>query len=39
MVLLTVVSCKNASIDCVVKGTVQGVKDGADLVLQDEWNN
>ena len=39
MVLVTVVSCKNSSIDCVVKGTVQGVKDGAELVLQDEWNN
>ena len=38
-VLLTVVSCKNSSIECVVKGTVQGVKDGAELVLQDEWNN
>ena len=37
-VLLTVVSCKNSSIECVVKGTVQGVKDGAELVLQDEWN-
>ena len=23
---------------CTVKGTVQGVKDGAELVLQDEWN-
>ena len=23
---------------CTVKGTVQGVKDGANLVLQDEWN-
>ena len=38
VVLLAVVSCKNASIDCVVKGTVQGVKDGAILVLQDDWN-
>ena len=38
MVLLAVVSCKNASIDCVVKGTVRGVKDGAELVLQDDWN-
>ena len=24
--------------ECIVKGTVQGVKDGAELVLQDEWN-
>lgn len=23
---------------CTVKGTIQGVKDGAELVLQDEWN-
>ena len=23
---------------CTVKGTVQGVKDGAELVLQDDWN-
>ena len=38
MTLLAVVSCKNASIDCVVKGTVQGVKDGAVLVLNDDWN-
>ena len=38
MVMLAVVSCKNTSIDCVVRGTVQGVKDGAELVLQDDWN-
>ena len=38
MVLLAVVSCKKASIDCVVKGTIQGVKDGAELVLNDDWN-
>ena len=29
-------SCKQES--CTVKGTVQGVKDGAELVLQDDWN-
>ena len=23
---------------CTVKGTIQGVKDGAELVLQDDWN-
>ena len=37
-VLLAAVSCKNASVDCVVKGTVQGVEDGAELVLMDDWN-
>ncbi|MBO4656900.1 MAG: AhpC/TSA family protein [Bacteroidales bacterium] len=36
--VLAVVSCKSASVDCVVKGTVQGVKDGAELVLYDDWN-
>ena len=29
-------SCQHES--CTVKGTVQGVKDGAELVLQDDWN-
>ena len=29
-------SCKQEC--CTVKGTVQGVKDGAELVLQDDWN-
>ena len=29
-------SCKQES--CTVKGTVQGVRDGAELVLQDDWN-
>ena len=38
IVLLAVVSCKKTSIDCVVKGTVQGVRDGAELALMDEWN-
>ena len=38
VLLLVVVSCKNTSDDCIVKGTVQGVKDGAELILQDEWN-
>ncbi len=38
MVLLAVVSCNNTGEYCVVKGTVQGVKDGAELVLLDEWN-
>lgn len=30
--------CQSQSEYCTVKGTVQGVKDGAELVLQDEWN-
>ncbi len=38
MVLLAVVSCKKTGDNCIVKGTVQGVKEGAELVLQDEWN-
>ena len=29
-------SCKQES--CTVKGSVQGVKDGAELVLMDDWN-
>ena len=29
-------SCKHQY--CTVKGTIQGVKDGAELVLQDDWN-
>ena len=30
--------CQSQPENCTVKGTVQGVKDGAELVLQDEWN-
>ena len=32
-------ACQPQMESCTVKGTVQGVKDGAELVLQDEWNN
>ena len=32
------VGCQSQSEYCSVKGTVQGVKDGAELVLLDEWN-
>ena len=31
-------ACQSQTESCTVKGTVQGVKDGAELVLQDEWN-
>jgi thiol-disulfide isomerase/thioredoxin len=31
-------ACQPHIESCIVKGTVQGVKDGAELVLQDEWN-
>ena len=35
--MLTLAGCRSEEY-CTVKGTVQGVKDGAKLVLQDEWN-
>ena len=35
--MLALAGCRSEE-DCIVKGTVQGVKDGATLVLQDEWN-
>lgn len=31
-------ACQSQTEYCTVKGTVQGVKDGAELVLQDDWN-
>ena len=31
-------SCQSQPENCTVKGSVQGVKDGAELVLLDEWN-
>lgn len=31
-------ACQPRMESCTVKGTVQGVKDGAELVLLDEWN-
>ena len=31
-------ACQSQAEYCTVKGTVQGVKDGAELVLQDDWN-
>ena len=39
LLVLALVGCRqSASDNCIVKGTVQGVKDGAELVLQDDWN-
>ena len=39
LLMLTLVGCQQpASEYCIVKGTVQGVRDGAELVLQDDWN-
>ena len=35
---VSLVGCKSQSDYCTVKGSVQGVKDGAELELQDEWN-
>ena len=32
------VGCKSQSEYCTVKGTIQGVKDGAELELHDAWN-
>ena len=31
-------ACQSPTESCTVKGTVQGVKDGAELELQDAWN-
>ena len=36
--MLALAGCHSEEYDCTVKGTVQGVKDGAKLTLQDEWN-
>ena len=35
---VSLVGCKSQSESCTVKGSIQGVKDGAELELQDEWN-
>ena len=35
---ISLVGCKSQSDYCTVKGTIQGVRDGAELVLQDDWN-
>ena len=36
--LICLYACQSQTEYCTVKGTVQGVKDGAELVLQDDWN-
>ena len=36
---ISLVGCKPQSEYCTVKGSIQGVKDGAELELQDAWNN
>ena len=35
---VSLVGCKSQSESCTVKGSIQGVKEGAELELQDEWN-
>ena len=35
---ISLVGCKSHSEFCTVKGSIQGVWDGAELELQDEWN-
>ena len=35
---LALTGCHSEDFSCTVKGTVQGVKDGAVLTLQDKWN-
>ncbi len=35
---ISLVGCESQSEYCTVKGSIQGVKDGAELELQDEWN-
>ena len=35
---ISLVGCKSQSECCTVKGSIQGVNDGAELELQDEWN-
>ena len=37
--LICLHACQSQAEYCTVKGTVQGVKDGAELVLLDDWNN
>jgi thiol-disulfide isomerase/thioredoxin len=36
---ISLLGCESQSEYCTVKGSIQGVKDGAELELQDEWNN
>ena len=36
---ICLVGCKSQSDYCTVKGSIQGVKEGAELELQDAWNS
>ena len=38
VLVISLVGCKSQSGYCTVKGSIQGVKDGAELELQDAWN-
>ena len=38
VLVISLVGCKSQSEYCTVKGSIQGVKDGAELELQDAWN-
>ena len=35
---ISLVGCKSQSDYCTVKGSIQGVRDGSELELQDDWN-
>ena len=38
VLVISLVGCKPQPEYCTVKGAIQGVKDGAELELQDAWN-
>ncbi|MBQ9888859.1 MAG: DUF4369 domain-containing protein [Bacteroidales bacterium] len=38
VLVISLVGCKPQPEYCTVKGSIQGVKDGAELELQDAWN-
>ena len=39
LLMLALAGCQQPASDyCTVKGTIQGVKDGAELTLNDDWN-
>ena len=39
LLMLALAGCQQPASDyCTVKGTIQGVKDGAELALNDDWN-
>ncbi len=39
VLVISLVGCKSQSDNCTVKGSIQGVKEGAELELQDAWNS